>query len=86
MSSPIERLFKVKISSKGQVVIPKPIRDAYNFKEGDEVLMIPLEDGILMRKFERSVELRGLLKGLDVDVTECERILMEAKKSLLKGI
>lgn len=29
---------KVKVSPKGQVVIPKPLRDKFGIKEGEEVL------------------------------------------------
>ncbi len=82
----IEGLFKVKVSSKGQVVIPKPIREAYGIKEGDEILIVPLEEGVLMKKAKKALELRGLLKRLNVDVAECEAILLKAKKSLRKGV
>ncbi|MFB0562041.1 MAG: AbrB/MazE/SpoVT family DNA-binding domain-containing protein [Candidatus Lokiarchaeia archaeon] len=81
-----EQLFKVKVTSKGQVVIPKPLREFYRIKEGDEILMIPLEKGVLIKRGEASSELRGLLKELDVDVNELENILAEAKRSLTKMV
>jgi len=84
---PLEVLFKVRVSSKGQVVIPRHIREALNLKEGDELLLVPTEEGILMRppSKERGV-LRGLLKGLDVDPEECEAILSEARRSLARAV
>jgi len=77
--------FRVKVSSKGQVVIPKPLREAYGIKEGREVLMIPVENGILVKALPvKGRELRGLLASLNVDIRECEDILAEAKKSLFR--
>ncbi|MGB9660349.1 MAG: AbrB/MazE/SpoVT family DNA-binding domain-containing protein [Nitrososphaerales archaeon] len=87
MSKSLERLFKVKMSSKGQLVIPKHIREALNLNEGDELLLVPTEEGILMKPpFKEAGRLRGLLKGLDVDIGECEAILSEARRSLAKII
>lgn len=87
MSRALEGLFKVKVSSKGQVVIPKHIREGLNLNEGDELLLIPTKGGILMKHSSKEVRrLRGLLKGLDVDIGECEAILSEARRSLAKII
>lgn len=85
----IEKLFKVKVSSKGQVVIPKHLRKALDLNEGDELLLVPTGEGILMKQPPKDKEakgLRGLLKELDVDIAECEAILGEAKRSLVKTI
>lgn len=85
MRSIIEKLFEVKMSTKGQVVIPKPLREAFHFREGETVLMIPVKEGILMRHSSpKKISLRGLLKGIDVNMTECEMLLAEAKRSLFK--
>ena len=87
MSRLLDRLFKVKVSSKGQVVIPKHIREALKLNEGDELLLVPTKEGILMKHPPNGPGmLRGLLKGLDVDIAECEAILNEAKRSLAKTI
>jgi len=81
----VEELFKVKMSTKGQLVIPKNIRDAYGLKEGDSVLLIPHKEGLLIKKYEVKGEgLRGLLKDLDVNIEECEMILEKAKKTDFK--
>jgi len=86
MSGLLEKVFRVKVSSKGQVVIPKHVRKALNLGEGDELLLVPTEEGILMKppSKKESGEIRGLLKGLDVDRGECEAILSEAKISLTR--
>ncbi|MFQ5711436.1 MAG: AbrB/MazE/SpoVT family DNA-binding domain-containing protein [Candidatus Geothermarchaeales archaeon] len=80
-----EKLFKVKMSTKGQLVIPKNLRDAYGLREGDSVLLIPRGEGLLIKRYEVKGEgLRGLLKDLEVDVEECEAILEEAKRTIVK--
>lgn len=83
----IETLFRVKVSSKGQVVIPKHVRKTLDVNEGDELILIPTNEGIIMKPHtEKTGGLRGLLKGLEIDIDECEAILSEAKKSLSKTI
>lgn len=39
----------VKLSSKGQVIIPKPIRDAYHWENGQELMLIDTGNGILLQ-------------------------------------
>ena len=39
----------VKLSSKGQLVIPKSVRDAFDWKRGTEFRVEPLRDGVLLR-------------------------------------
>lgn len=54
----------VRLSQKGQFVIPKEMRDALGVKEGDELLVI-LEKGrmILTRPREYAKRTRGALRG-----------------------
>lgn len=40
----------MKIMERGQVTIPKKIRDTYGLKPSTEVDVIPLEEGILIVK------------------------------------
>jgi len=86
MESPVGELFRVKVSAKGQVVIPKPIREAYHLREGTQILFVPVEEGVLIKHVERTPKLRGLLAKLDIDPLECEAILAEAKRSLMKVV
>jgi len=39
-----------KISSKGQVVIPKDVRDRYRFVTGEALDVVDRPDGVLLRK------------------------------------
>lgn len=46
-----------KLSSKGQVIIPKPVRSTRGWKPGMELAVIEVEGGILLRPispFERT--------------------------------
>jgi len=53
---------KIKVGPKGQIIIPKPLREAYNIKEGGNVLIEPREDGILIRKIMSEEELFKWMK------------------------
>jgi len=86
LESPIRELFRVRVSAKGQVVIPKTIRKAYHLNEGTEILFVPVEEGVLIKPVEKALGLRGLLAELEVDPLECEAILAEAKRSLMKVV
>ncbi len=44
-----EGIFKGRISTKGQLVIPKPLRTAYRLKEGGSVIMVPERHGVLVK-------------------------------------
>lgn len=48
---------KVKVGPKGQVVIPKVLREAYSIKEGGYVIIEPLEDGLMLRGAESPEEM-----------------------------
>ncbi|MCP3736106.1 AbrB/MazE/SpoVT family DNA-binding domain-containing protein [Sphingomonas sp. RP10(2022)] len=46
-----------KMSEKGQVVIPKDVRDRLRMASGDRLEVVERSDGVLLRKaFERSGE------------------------------
>jgi AbrB family looped-hinge helix DNA binding protein len=38
-----------KLSSKGQVIIPKPLRTAHHWETGQELIAIDLGEGILLK-------------------------------------
>lgn len=56
-----------RITRKGQVTIPKELREEFGLKVGDELLWEKTEDGIRVRKATRSTG-RGML--VDDDVSE----------------
>ena len=59
-----------RITRKGQVTIPKDLREEFGLEEGDELLWQKAEDGIRVRKATRSAG-RGML--VDDDVSEEKR-------------
>ncbi|HYV14646.1 MAG TPA: AbrB/MazE/SpoVT family DNA-binding domain-containing protein [Conexibacter sp.] len=70
-----------KVGPKGQVVLPKAMRDRIGIHPGDEVVFEDVEEGITVRKAESKAEiiarLRGSLPPSDLDPLE---ILMEEKR------
>ncbi|MBL1275346.1 MAG: AbrB/MazE/SpoVT family DNA-binding domain-containing protein [Ectothiorhodospiraceae bacterium] len=38
-----------KLSSKGQVIIPKPLRAAHHWEAGQELVVVDVGDGILLK-------------------------------------
>ena len=46
-------LWTVKVSEKGQIVIPKQAREAFNIKEGDTLLLLgDKQKGIAIAKYD----------------------------------
>lgn len=62
------------VGPKGQVTIPKELRERYHLLEGEEVLIIPATEGVLIKHPPSALRgrLRGRidLKGLEEDVKE----------------
>jgi len=54
-----------KVTSKGQVVIPKGLRDKYAIVPSTKIRWVPIEEGILMvpESADPIKEARGMLKG-----------------------
>ena len=42
-------MLTTKLSSKGQVIIPKPIREAHQWTAGQDLVVIEMGDGILLK-------------------------------------
>ena len=71
-----------KLSSKGQVIIPKIIRSRYKWEIGQELTVIDTGDGILLKssrpfKKTRLDEVAGILKysGKHVSLDEMEKAI-----------
>ncbi|MEA1904411.1 MAG: AbrB/MazE/SpoVT family DNA-binding domain-containing protein [Candidatus Hadarchaeota archaeon] len=57
------RMVKVKVSPKGQVVIPQDLRDQFGIKPGQKVSVEGTEEGILILGDRGPVEaMRGMFK------------------------
>ncbi len=53
--------YRSKITSKGQITIPKAIRDLLHLLKGDEVVLQPTESGVILKR--ETASLRGIWKG-----------------------
>ena len=42
-------MISTKLSSKGQIIIPKPMRTAHHWEAGQELLVIDTGDGIFLK-------------------------------------
>ncbi len=56
---------KAKVSQKGQIVIPKEFRDRFGIKEGGEVVVEAVEEGVLIMKKEKNPvkSMTGMFEG-----------------------
>lgn len=52
-----------RVGPKGQVVIPKALRDELGIAPGDEVVFELVDGGVLVELVERPPMLKGILKG-----------------------
>ena len=52
---------RVRISSKGQITLPKDLRIKYHLNQGESVLVLDSGEGIVIRHGREN--LRGILKG-----------------------
>jgi antitoxin PrlF len=56
-----------RLTSKGQVTIPKPVRDRLGLRPGDEVAFVEGDDGVRVEKLVADspfASYRGYLRGL----------------------
>ena len=66
-----------KLSSKGQIIIPKSLRNTHHWKEGLEFIVIDTGDGVLLKPkapFASTVlaDVAGLFKGKVKSKTDAE--------------
>lgn len=53
------------LSSKFQISIPKPVRDAQHWQAGQEFVFIPKGKGVLVMPLPEPNELAGIASGAD---------------------
>lgn len=66
-----------KISSKGQVTLPREIKEKYHLKEGEEAMILQTDEGILIK--HKRVALRGMLSE-KIDIKGFEKELEKLRK------
>jgi len=70
-----------RITRKGQVTIPKQLREEYGLSEGDELHWQKDEDGIKIRKATRSSG-RGMLVDDDIPESKREEMAVEMEATI----
>jgi AbrB family looped-hinge helix DNA binding protein len=60
-------VYRSKMTSKGQITIPKSIRELLHLRKGDEVVLVPTEKGVILKR--ETASLRGIWKD---ELTEKE--------------
>jgi AbrB family looped-hinge helix DNA binding protein len=58
------------VGPKGQITLPKAIREKYHLLEGEEVVFVPKVEGVLLKHTQSS--LRGKFRG-KLDLGEFEK-------------
>ena len=53
--------------SKGQITIPKSLREQYELHDGELILLIPVEKGIIVKPGCDMKSLRGYMAEIDVE-------------------
>jgi len=73
------------VTSKGQITIPSSLRERYEIGEGDRLLAVPTEHGIVLKKMELpSVEefrerVREREEKLDLSLEEVNELVHEGR-------
>jgi AbrB family looped-hinge helix DNA binding protein len=81
----------IRVSSKGQIVIPASWRKRMGIREGEELLVIGEGDVLMLKKVERSMlrkeflktvtPLRKKMKRLGIDKSALEEAVRNARKA-----
>jgi antitoxin PrlF len=72
--------YQATITSKGQLTLPKDLRKRFHLEEGEKVVLIPLEEGIMLKHRSNPLrELRGILRR-EIDVQKASRFIAETRK------
>lgn len=57
---------QIKIS-KGRITIPESLREQYELHDGESILLIPVDNGIMVKRRCDMKSLRGSIKEIDVE-------------------
>lgn len=69
-----------KISTKGQLTIPKEFREKLNLQSGDDVILYLKDDGIVVKpKVSHLGMLRGLLSE-DINIKKANEFIQSERK------
>lgn len=69
----------MKISERGQITIPKLLRDRFGLSKGIEVELVSTKDGILIRKRSQSKHPVELVYGILNRPSDTDRYIEEVR-------
>lgn len=77
----------VKMSAKGQLVVPEALREKAGFREGDRFVAMPVKDGVLFRRIELreqfeqvSKEMREIFRKKNITPEDIDEAVQWARK------
>ena len=68
---------KVRVGQRGQVVIPKKLRERHNIESGIILEIEDTKEGIILRPYNPIAEMKGLGKGVFGDPLKFQKKLRE---------
>jgi len=68
---------KVKVGTRGQVVIPKKLRRKFNIEKGIILEINETEEGLLLKPFNPIAEMKDLGKGVFGDPIKYQKKIRE---------
>jgi AbrB family looped-hinge helix DNA binding protein len=71
-----------KVGPKGQVVLPKVMRESLGIEPGDEVTVEHHEGGLLVRRVPHGSALYGMLATTDLDTDPLAELEAEHRREL----
>jgi AbrB family looped-hinge helix DNA binding protein len=72
---------KVTVSSKGQIAIPKPVREALNLTAGSKLTLEVRGQEIVLSKGDAWKQLKGAARDLDIDLAAFKKAERELEDS-----
>ncbi len=76
---------KAKVTIKGQVTIPKKIREKLNIRPSDFVLFVRKGNEVVIKPARTLLDLRGLIKT-DKKIEDWEKVRDNAKKYVINEV
>lgn len=72
--------YQAKITSKGQISIPKELRERFQLRVGEEVLLVPQDEGIILKPGLNPMRrLRGVLRE-ELDVNKASEFIRKTRR------
>jgi len=72
---------KITVSSKGQIAIPKRVREALNLTEGSKLTLEVRGQEIVLSKGDAWKQLKGAARDLDLDLAAFKKAERELEDS-----